>query len=92
MMEDLQQRHIENIKSKFILSNSILAVLLIVSFTGLVIGLMGWLHIPIFTWMIPESDYIIIAIASLSIMGLAIMGGALIRNLRISFAEFDQNS
>lgn len=91
MMEDLQQRQIEKIRYEFFLSNSLLAILFIVSFTGLVVGVMGWLHIPIFVWMIPESYYITIAFAALSLMGLTIMGGTLIWKLRISFAEFDHN-
>lgn len=91
-MEDLQQRQIEKIRSEFFLSNSLLAILFMISFTGLVVGLMGWLHAPIFVWMIPESYYITIAFAALTLLGLTIMGGALIRNLRISFAEFDHNT
>jgi len=89
-MEDLQQQ-LEKIKSEFILSNTLLTVLFFVSFTGLVVGLMGWLHIPIFLWMIPETYYITMAAAALTLMGLTLLGRTLIRNLRISFAEFDQH-
>jgi len=85
-MEDLHQQ-LEKIKFEFYFSNSLLAILFMVSFSGLLVGLLGWIHAPIFIWMIPESYYVMIAFFAFILMGLSLVGRALIRNLRISFAE-----
>jgi hypothetical protein len=87
-MEDLQQQ-IEKIKSEFYLSNSLLAILFIISFTGLTVGFLGWLHVPVYLWTIPDSYYPVLFIAALILMGLTLTGGILNRNLRISFTEID---
>lgn len=90
-MEDLRRQQLEKIKSEFNLSNSLLAILFILSFSGLLVGLLGWIHAPIFVWMIPDSYYIVIAFLASILLGLTLISSAFIRNLRVSFAELKSN-
>jgi hypothetical protein len=86
------QQQLEKIKSEFYLSNSLLVILFLVSFSGLLVGLLGWIHAPIFLWMIPDSYYIVITFMAFILLGFTLIGGALMRNLRISYAELKENS
>lgn len=87
-MEDLHQQQIlEKIESDFYLSNGLLAILFLVSLSGLLVGLTGWIFSTVLLWMIPDSYYVIISLAAFILMGLTLIGQAYIRNLRVSYAK-----
>ncbi|MBR9998494.1 MAG: hypothetical protein KFF73_05950 [Cyclobacteriaceae bacterium] len=87
-MEDLQrQKQFEKIESEFFISKGLLAILFIISFSGLLVGLFGLILSPTFLWKIPEYYYMIITFTTFVLLGLALIGRIFIQNLKMAYSE-----
>ena len=87
-MENLvEQKQFEKIESDFFLSRNLLSILFLISFTGIIIGILGWILSPTFLWKMPDYYYINITLATFVLLGLALVGKKITRDLRVTYLE-----
>jgi hypothetical protein len=87
-MENLQlQKKFHQLESEFHLFRGILSILFYLSFTGIAVGLFGWILSPGVLWKIPVSYYILITTAAVILLGLTYVGRLASRNLTLTFSR-----
>jgi len=87
-MENQQiKKQYEKLESEFYLSKGLLGVLFILSFTGIAVGLLGWIISPGILWKLPVSNYILITSAAVILLGLTFIGRIASRNLTMTFSR-----
>jgi hypothetical protein len=87
-MENLSlQKQYEKLESEFYLSRRLIPVLFILSFAGILVGLIGWILSPGMLWKIPVNYYMIITTAAIVLLGFTFIGRIATGNLKLTFSK-----
>jgi hypothetical protein len=87
-MENLSlQKQYEKLESEFYLSRKLIRVLFILSFSGILIGLIGWISSPGMLWKIPVNYYMLITTAAIILLGFTFIGNVAAGNLKLTFSK-----
>lgn len=87
MENPVKQQQFEKLESEFFLSKNLLTILFLISFSGIIIGTLGWILSPTFLWKMPDYYYIIITLATLVLLGLALAAKKFNRDLQLAYLE-----